>query len=257
MGFVGQRVAAVEEVPQRVVDRDALVRGEGDALLQHAAAFLLDLLALVALQAGQQFGEVGNGAFCVLCPVELHALAQQPAGGGEGGLVGFVAEEHVCRRQFRFARVTADGVDESRAPRRAACQQPAARHRREGHCPQQLGVVAQAVAAVGIGPGPVEDVLAVGMALQVQRRGRHQRAIGFQRDELRRPARLGYRTARRVQRGQVLQLHEGRGRSLRGEQGVPGLGIQRAGVAMNPDDIIFFDAAVLRHSRPDDVEMTR
>ncbi len=51
---VGQRVALVEEVPKLGVDRRALVGAEADAGLEHATALLRDLLALVALQAGQE-----------------------------------------------------------------------------------------------------------------------------------------------------------------------------------------------------------
>jgi len=54
-------------------------------------AFLLDLLAFVALQARQQVGEVSDRPRLVLRPVELHALAQHPAGAFEGGAVGVLA----------------------------------------------------------------------------------------------------------------------------------------------------------------------
>jgi hypothetical protein len=48
----------VEEAPRIVADGCAFVHGEADAGLGHAAAFLLDLLALVALQALQQVAKV-------------------------------------------------------------------------------------------------------------------------------------------------------------------------------------------------------
>ena len=51
---VGQRVAAVEEVPQRAVDLPAGVDAERDAGVGDAAALLRDLLALVALQPGEE-----------------------------------------------------------------------------------------------------------------------------------------------------------------------------------------------------------
>ena len=93
--LVGQRVAAVEEVPQDFVDRRAYVAAEAHALLGDAAALLVDLLALLALQPGQQFVEIGDRIRFVLRPVELHAFAQQPAGAFEGRAVGIVDEQHM------------------------------------------------------------------------------------------------------------------------------------------------------------------
>ena len=94
MGAVGAHIALVEEVPQVGVDLVGLVHGEGDAGLGHAPPFLLDLLALLALQAGQEGGEVGIRGRRVLGPVELHALARQPAlGGDHRGLVGLMEQQ--------------------------------------------------------------------------------------------------------------------------------------------------------------------
>jgi hypothetical protein len=73
------------------------VHGERDASLGHAAAFLLDLLALVALQAPQQVAKVEHRLHIVLLPVELHAFAQHPARAVEGRTFGVVDEEHVRR----------------------------------------------------------------------------------------------------------------------------------------------------------------
>jgi len=93
--LVGQRVAAVEEAPQRFVDFAALMHGELDALFGDTPTFLLDLLAFVTLQTGQQFAEFALWLGFVLGPVELHAVTQQPAGALEGFTVGLINEEQV------------------------------------------------------------------------------------------------------------------------------------------------------------------
>ena len=95
--LVGQRVAVVEEAPQRLVDFGSQVHGEANALLGDLAAFLLDLLALVALQPGQQITEVELGLRRVLRPVELHPFAQQPACALEAVAVVLVDKKHVYR----------------------------------------------------------------------------------------------------------------------------------------------------------------
>ena len=48
-------------------------------------------------------------------------------------------------------------------------EEPRARHRRERNRADELRIVAPAVAAIGIGPAPVEHVLAVGVRLLVER----------------------------------------------------------------------------------------
>jgi len=56
-------------------------------------------------------------------------------------------------------------------------QQPITAHRRERHRAQQLRIIADAGALAGVGPGPVEYVFAVGMALAIQRQSGDQRAL--------------------------------------------------------------------------------
>ena len=151
--------------------------------------------------------------------------------------------------------------DQAAAARRALLrQQPRAWHRRERHRAQQLRVVAQAVAAVGVGPGPVEHVFAVRVTLQIQRCCGLQLSTRFERQELRGPACLGHRAARRVQRRKVGVAHERRRRCLPVEQRVPGRGVQRLRVAVHPNNIVFISpcgcSIRLGHSRSDYVEHT-
>ena len=94
---VGQRVAAVEEAPQRVVDLHALVDAEAHAGVVHLAPLLVDLLALVVAEGREEVIEVGIRLRRAVLPVELHAVAQQPAGVARGcGVV--IADEQQMHR---------------------------------------------------------------------------------------------------------------------------------------------------------------
>ena len=77
-----------------------------------------------------------------------------------------------CSEDRPSWRVTATrlSISMARAAPVALGQQPRPRHRRERHRRQQLGVVAAAGAAIALGPAVIEHVLAVGVALDVERR---------------------------------------------------------------------------------------
>lgn len=155
MRGVGMAVAAVEEAPVGFLDFLAAQGEKAHALLGHLAPFGQDVLAFLAVQRGGEFVKAG---VALVMPVELHAAAQQEAGIGQrlgllrrriedmGGGVRPVLLQGLQRRQQRRAR------------RFVACQQAAAAYRRERNGRQQLGVVRQAVALVGLGPGPVEHL---------------------------------------------------------------------------------------------------
>ena len=235
---VGQRVAAVEEIPFLRRDLVALVHRERDARIGDAAPFLLDLLALLALQAGQEGDEVGVGHRLGVGPVELHRAAHHPACVGGGLLVLRVEEQQMRRRQLGVTRQLLHGLQQQRASGGVACQQSRPGHRRERHRIKQLRVVAQAVALVGVGPGPVEHVLAVRMVLQVQRTGRQQCLALHHRQELRLPAGRCIGAARSMQCQQVFVPHERRARRLQFEQFVPLCRGDAGRVVVDPDDII-------------------
>ncbi len=78
-------------------------------------------------------------------------------------------------------------VEERGARRRVAGEQPRSRCRRERNRGHELRIVAAAVAAVGVGPRPVEDVFAVRMRLLVERQGAGQRCAAPRGQEARRP----------------------------------------------------------------------
>jgi hypothetical protein len=105
---VGAAVARVEEVPVRLVDRGALQRAEAHAGFRHPAPFLRNVLALVALQRAQEGGEVGAGLRRIGLPVELHALADQPAVLLQGGAVLVGGKQQVCRGQLVLLGQQAD-----------------------------------------------------------------------------------------------------------------------------------------------------
>ena len=75
----------------------------------------------------------------------------------------------------------------------------------------ELGVVLDAVALVGVGPGPVEHIFAVGVRLGEQRHGPGERSGAPQEQELRQPAAARGGAAALDQRRQELVAHEGLG----------------------------------------------
>lgn len=80
------------------------------------------------------------------------------------------------------------------------------------------------------------NVLAVGVALEVHRAGRHQLAAAPKREKARRPAALGRGAVALLHGVQVGMAHEGGGRGLRGQQAVPGGGVDLGGGAVDADD---------------------
>ena len=88
---------------------------EIDAGLDHASAFLLDLLALFALQAAQKVGEIDIGCWLALSPVELHRAAHHPAGGARGVGIVVVQKQQVRGRQPALSRVLLHGAQQRHA----------------------------------------------------------------------------------------------------------------------------------------------
>jgi hypothetical protein len=95
MGRIRAHIAIVKEVPQRRIDLRALVRRERHAGFGDTPALLRDLLALVALQPGDEFVEIRVPGRRSVEPVELHRLAQHPSFGRGGLMVGVVHEQQV------------------------------------------------------------------------------------------------------------------------------------------------------------------
>jgi hypothetical protein len=101
--------------------------------------------------------------------VELDAASDHHARVGQRARLVGGREQHMQRRHPRGLRMFEQRRDERRAGGRIDGQQTRSTHRRERDRRQQLRVVAQAVPLVGVGPRPVEHVLAVRMALAIER----------------------------------------------------------------------------------------
>ena len=112
----------------------------------------------------------------------------------------WIEEAFVCLRSSRKPAISA-----SRAPGGASRrdQQPAPGHRRERRGDLKLGIVAPAGALVGVGPGVVEHIFALAVALEIAGRGGDDPpARVLDHDMRRRPARSPADRARRLQRVQ-------------------------------------------------------
>ena len=230
MGAVGEGVAVIEELPVGGGDLLAGRDGKGDAGLGDAAALLLDLLSLLALQARQEAGEIGVRLGLAIAPMELHRTAHRPSGVAGCRLIGLVEKEQVCRREPRRAGEPLHALQEEQPVLVRSRQKARPRHRREGDGAEQLRVVVEAVSAVSVCPGPVEDVFAVGVILQVKGAGGEQLAFALEQKEVRRPSRLGDGAARRVQGAQIGEPDERRRCRLRRDQRIPGVGVDGARV---------------------------
>jgi hypothetical protein len=162
--------------------------------------------------------------------VELHRAAHRPAGLERGRLVGLVEKQQVRRRQAGRACQLLDALQQEQAMFVRARQQARPRDRREGDGAEQLRVVLETVPAIRVGPGPIEDVFAVGMVLKIERACGDQGSVAFEQDEVRRPSGLGDCAARIVQGTQVCERNERRGGGLCREERRPRFGVDLAGV---------------------------
>ena len=205
--------------PADPVDRDAV----GECL----APLLLQGLALARGEGGE---EIVVALVAGIDEVELPVGAGEPAGLGEGlGIFG--EEEGRVHRGSTEAPAKLDGGRGEQPPVLGgagvrAHQQPPARHRRERHRHLELRIVAPAGPLPGVGPGMVEDVFAVGMALEIKRRDGGRAPVRAVEDEmLRQPAMLAGNAARALEGGKEIVGNEGvvapAGRGLRVGAGVP------------------------------------
>jgi hypothetical protein len=130
--------------------------------------------------------------------VELHPGALEQAQAAQRRCVRLAREEDVQRRDIGGARRLQQRFGELRAHAIVLGQQSSAGGGRERHRRQQLRVVGEAVALVGVGPGPVEHVLAVRMRLHVERHRARQPWAIPECQVLRRPAARRRRAAAAV-----------------------------------------------------------
>ena len=168
----GVHVERVEGVPvffAKVSPRDVLDR---DAGCQRIPAFALDRLALARCEGRQ---EIIEAAVAVVDEVELLIGPLQPALGSESLPFGLRHERRVDRGRLGLLAQGAKTRGELGLPPRqilvAGHEKPPPRCGREGNRHLQLGVIAAAGPREGIGPGMVEDIFPLRVALEVGRGG--------------------------------------------------------------------------------------
>ena len=111
--------------------------------------------------------------------------------------------KRTCSEESRASRMSASAPSsKARRVRRVAGDEPRTGRRREGNGRDELRIVAASVPAIGIRPRPVEDVLAVGVRLQIQRHRADQLVAAPGSDVVWSPARLRRGATRVVQRVQ-------------------------------------------------------
>ena len=115
-------------------------------------------------------------------------------------------------------------------------EQPHAGDGRKRNRREQLGVIVEAVPPIGVGPGPVEHILAVGMPLQVEGRCRHQLAVTLENQMKRSPAGLLGDAAALLEQGEPVVVQKRL--SVAMAQRFPLLRIDFSDGAAHPRDII-------------------
>ena len=134
--------------------------------------------------------------------MELDAVAEHEARRIERFDVRVIREQAVKRGDAKLLRKRERRRNQPDAMLGGAHEQARTAHGRERHRAEELRVVVEPVPVIRVRPGPVEDILAVGMAFQVQRHGGPERAVLPEQNELRPPAFGGHRAVRLVQRVQ-------------------------------------------------------
>jgi len=136
--------------------------------LADLAPFLADLLAFVLAQGRQEVVEVPVSAGW-RTPVELHVVPHHHAGCLAGLQVCIAGKQDVQGRAPGLRAPVDHRAGQCRPGGGVPRQQARTGYRREGWGDQRLGVVPQAVLLVGVGPGMVEHVFAVGVVLEIER----------------------------------------------------------------------------------------
>src|SRR5712692_5720849 len=183
MRAVGAVVAASEEGPVFLANLSPDQPPQAHARFLNLAPLLADFLALGGSKLGQELLET---RVATVLPVELDRAAQHHSRRFHLARLGLGGEQHVQRR--RLAREPNRGANQERARGRVACKQAGSRDRRKRDRAEQLGVVNESVAVIGVGPSPIENVFPVGMRLEVQGHRADQRCALPQGEMVRRPS---------------------------------------------------------------------
>ncbi|MCY1438768.1 hypothetical protein D9M71_549810 [compost metagenome] len=190
---VGIGVAGIDEIPLRLTQLPPLQPFELEALPGHLFALLAHLFALARTEHVEEVLEIPVTA---ILPVILTANALQPAGLFAQCRIGeWIGEIDVgAGKPFEF-KIARQAFQQFETVFDRGRQQPRPGDRTEWHRAQQLGVVIDAGAFAGIGPGVIEHVLAVGMPLAITGQ-RGDQAITFNVQQmLGLPAGMGADTA--------------------------------------------------------------
>ena len=191
---IGVGIAAVEKFHVLGLQRVCSEASHHHAGFAHLAPLLADLLALVMRHGAEKLLEVLP---VMIAPVKLHpASKHQPALLQRLRFFGF-GKQHMQRGEAagQFQRC----IDQRQTHAGIARRDAGAGHRRERNRRQQLGVVVQSVALVGLGPGPVKHVFTARMRFQIQRHRPDQGIAVMRQQVLRLPAGAGAGAAGVVQ----------------------------------------------------------
>ncbi|MNH11620.1 hypothetical protein D3C79_711380 [compost metagenome] len=214
---VGIGVAAVDEIPLRLIQFTPTVPAEFNTVPGHLFTLLAHLLALARTQAVEKILEV---TVAVVAPMKLAAQALHPARqAGQLFVQRRLGEIDVRTRQPALAQVLRQRLQHQQAIGWVGGEQARAADRAERHGTEQLGVVGNAGPLTGIGPAMVEHVLAKRVPFAVRRQQRPYLPVTFQHQVLGGPAGVA-RDAAAVLHGAEKRMAQER---LAGRhQGIPG-----------------------------------
>ncbi len=197
--LIGVGVALVEVVQVLLAHVLALLVFKGQALFVDLAAVLSHFFALLLGQGGQKVLVV---AVVLVLPVKLHIMANHETCLLQSLPVVRIREQHMHRGQL-IALCQLDQLPgQQHAIFLGASQQARAADRRKGDRAQELGVIVQPMAVIGLSPALIKHILPPGVMLQIQGHRATQRLSTMHQQVMWRPACLWRGAASGVQRCQ-------------------------------------------------------
>src|SRR5579883_1348692 len=197
----GRAIEAKKRIPMPGLDGFAGERLDLDPAGQRVPPLAPDLLALARGKRGKKLLEI---RVAIILPMELPPDALQETGRAEALPFGFGGKGDMERGDFMPARKLDHGADERVRRRRVGVrtqQQATPGHRRERHRALELRIIFAARPLIGRSPAPVEDIFAVGVALEVERCHAQEMSCSIlDREMLGQPSRFRRRRARGLER---------------------------------------------------------
>ena len=188
----GVGVEVMHAAPFGVIERATVAEFAFDAVVLHLRAFAADSIAALVGQGAEEILEITPALR--VAPLELPIRTRQPRV-VECIDLDLAQEVDVQRRQpgllGDFAQRPGEHAATPVGIGAGAAQQARSGHGRIGYRAQELRVVVAARALPCVGPCPIEHVLAVRVALDVQRGGADQLSAVVQRQVLCAPAERG------------------------------------------------------------------